>query len=371
MPGDEARAIADAIADAIRNAKNEEDSMTMESGVRKALQDQPGGNLEKYVDRSMYEAAPMETTDKGVRPKVSIVWMTPDPLGAIAAACRMYEGIPTPNIEEVTDEERRHYLEQVQQTHLTAPLEFVKIHFFIEGVSRSFTHQIVRQRTAVFAQESLRFAVKENLAQEVVLPPSIAALPNHHPTRQMWDHHMGEVQNFYNFLIGNGIPAEDAREVLPHAVATRLNFATDLRNLVDHAGNRLCTQAQLHWREVFRQIVEGIRDYYPDFSFMPTLDTREVVRAQWAAENRWQFDALADSGMFKPVCYQLGRCPFQASFDRGCTIRERVELNASIGRKSSEWGKPLVTSGGDGEGDIGIPAIWDEEWMLDPQAAWQ
>jgi flavin-dependent thymidylate synthase len=294
--------------------------------------------IEKYVDASMFRAEPMDLGG----PKVYLLDMSSDPLASIAAACLMYEGKPVHNLSEITDEQRWHYAEQVGKTHLKAPLEFVKFHFMIEGVDRAFTHQMVRQRTAVFAQESLRFAVKDNMGEEVTIPPSIAALPENHPTRQAWDSHLLDTEMFYNYLIGNGIPAEDARAIMPHNVKTRLHYATDLRNLSDHAGNRLCTQAQFAWREVFNLIVEAIRDYSPEGA------------------------QLASLPLFKPVCYQLGKCPFEASFDRGCTIRERVEGYSINGVPSKDWDKPLSLGGG-----TGIGPILDEEWMLDEKAAWQ
>jgi flavin-dependent thymidylate synthase len=280
-------------------------------------------DLQRYADASMYAAAPMKATE----PTVHILWMTPDPLRAIAAACRMYEGIPTYNLEDISEEERWRYAEQVQRTHLKAPLEFVKFHFFVEGVDRAFTHQLVRQRTAVYAQESLRFAVKENLSEEVSVPPSVSERSE---LVGQYKEYMHGVQDFYNKLISDGVPAEDARGVLPHGVLTRLNYCTDLRNLADHAGNRLCTQAQFHWRQFFLSLVMAIGEYSPVAADLLALD------------------------LFKPVCYQMGKCPFQADFDRGCTIRSRVETHARHGTPSREWHD-----------------IRTEEWMGNPKAAWQ
>lgn len=277
----------------------------------------------RYADASMYAATPMKATE----PTVHLLWMTPDPLGAIAAACRMYEGIPTYSMAEITDDERWRYAEQVQATHLKAPLEFVKFHFFIEGVDRAFTHQLVRQRTAVYAQESLRFAVKEQFAEEVSCPPSL--IPGSDAHRRYYEH-MQEVQNFYNWLVANGVPAEDARGVLPHSTTTRLNYCTDLRNLADHAGNRLCTQAQFHWRQFFVSLVKAIREYSDDGAQLTTLN------------------------LFKPVCYSQGKCAFKATFDRGCTIRERVDRHERHGTPSREWH------------DIQVG-----EWLANPRAAWQ
>ena len=69
---------------------------------------------------------------------------------------------------------------------IVAPLEWIQVALLIEGVTRAFTHQMVRQRTATFVQESLRFAVKDNAAFEVALPPSISCLKDDDPRRVTW-----------------------------------------------------------------------------------------------------------------------------------------------------------------------------------------
>lgn len=309
--------------------------------------------IERYADKAMYEAAPMYTD----APRVYLLSMTADPLGVIAAACMMYEGKVVTNLDQVTIEDRKHYWKQVQATKLKAPLEFVYLHFMLEGVTRSFTHQMVRQRTAVYAQESLRFAVKENMKEEIPYPPSLqdpGLSPSERNTRQdVWDEAIAGIDRAYKALIANGVPAEDARGLLPHQTTTRLHYATNLRNLVEHAGNRLCTQAQFEWREVFlgaSGLVNAIRGYDPS--------TKGDV---WGTTDRWQFEMITDD-LFVPACYQAGKCPFQADFDRGCTIRDRVDANAAIGRPSSEWALPLPSRG--------IDPIRREEWLDDPKAAW-
>lgn len=265
--------------------------------------EQMGEEVSNWADQAMFEAAPMES----VEPKVHLLWATPDPLGAVAAMCRMYEGKPTYDLYEIDNAERERYWEQVQKTHLKAPLEAVVFHFFIEGVTRAFTHQMVRQRTAVYAQESLRFAVKENMAGEAAKPPTINT-----PRREAhWNTALERIQAAYDSLIADGVPAEDARGLLPHATTTRLNYITNLRNLIEHAGNRLCTQAQFEWRAVFISLVRSILEYEPPFeSYNKT---------------QWQFKMMVESAIFKPVCFQLGHCPFQAVFDRQCTIRSRIQ----------------------------------------------
>lgn len=287
--------------------------------------------IRRWGDEQQYAAAPIDTSSG---PQVHLLWGTPDPLGAVAAMCRMYEGIPTYSLGDISDDERRHYWEQANATHLKAPLEAIKVHWFIEGVDRAFTHQMVRQRTAVFAQESMRFAVKENLADETPRPPAVA---NDDNASEVWDAALSEVEAAYTRLVNAGIPAEEARGLLPHAATTRLHYVTDWRALSEHAGNRLCTQAQFHWRIVFMRMAQELagHDGWPD----------------------WQGKLLA--GQFRPVCWELGRCPFNAVFDRACSIKERVTAFSERGVDSKHWE----------DGAAGVSPIRPEEWLADPSAA--
>lgn len=300
-------------------------------------------SIQRWADDAMFPAIPME--DNAGLPRVRLLWMTPDPLGAIAAMARMYEGKPCYSLEDIDNMERARYFEQIQKTKLQAPFESVKLHFFIEGISRSTTHQLVRQRTAAYAQESLRFAVKENI--EVIEPPTIRALtnsPKDQLRREVWNNALSQIWQAYTFLVEDGIPAEDARELLPHATATRLHYVTDLRNLVEHAGNRLCTQAVPVWRLIFAGIVDAIRNYGNQVGSFSKLS------------DAWQFETIADSMLFRPACYQQGKCPFNSDIDRGCTIRSRVDSFAARGIPSSEWGRAIP-----------FP-ILDEEWAVDINA---
>jgi flavin-dependent thymidylate synthase len=327
----------------------------------------------RWADRAMYEAAPIDANDG---PRVYLLSMTPDPLGAIAAACKMYKGEVVRDLSTVTDAERLEYFQQVQKTKLKAPFEFVQFHFMIEGVTRAFTHQMVRQRTAAYAQESLRFAVKSDMPMG--LPPSLAgtddywaaegmpSVPetNEEHMRAIWESAKEYNQNVYNELVNMGMPAEDARGMLPHNVLTRLHYTTNLRSLLDHAGNRLCTQAQFEWRLVFARIIEAIRDKTysnPETGYSSPKYANGQTKVYMANE-------ILDA--FRPVCFQTGKCEFKANFDRPCSIRERVDQNESAGRPSSEWDRDQVChpEGCDHQ-EIEIQAIKPGEWLLDPTAA--
>lgn len=291
-----------------------------------------GEELQKYkADPAMFEAHDMRV-NPAAGASVNLLWATPDPLGAVAAMWRMYKGIPTYKLADIPDEDRRDAWSDMHKTHLQAPLESIKLHFFIEGVDRAFTHQLVRQRTAVYAQESLRFAVKENLVRDSTMPPTIISAGHASQEWAMWEACLHSIEQTYMALIEAGVPAEDARGLLPQCTATRVHYITDLRNLIDHAGNRLCTQAQFAWRDVFRQIVKSISLYGLD---------PDTAKINYGGGNAWQFAMIANSDFFRPVCYRLGHCAFTAVIDRQCVIRERVQRGA-------------------------FDEIHDSEWMLDP-----
>lgn len=378
--------------------------------------------VQKWADAAMFTSAPL---DARTGPQVHVLSMNPDPLGSIAAATLMYRGIVVRDLAEVTDEQRREAFAQIQQTKLKAPFEFVKAHLLLEGVTRSFTHQLVRQRTAVYAQESLRFAVVEDgFTERVALPPSLAGvsragfeeaereylrqrviaqeannyvlyeaneesfeeaidrLPERERQLWHWEQGLRHAEGAYASLVNSGIPAEDARGLLPHNITTRVHYSTDLRALQDHAGNRLCTQAQFEWRAVWVRIVQAIREYGRTQEYRTHEASRQVV-ATWDAQrgawgrvehrtrpSAWQFDLIAN--LFRPVCYLTGKCEFAAQdLDRKCSIRSRVDMFQKEGVPSSEWG--LHT--GHYENDTarhpgtGIPSIDPAEWLTNPEAA--
>lgn len=289
------------------------------------------GSIQSWSDRAMFQAEPHENyvEGMGVLPTVSVLNMTHRPLSSVAAMARMYSGKVIRNLDDMDRPEIQQAWEDSISTHLAAPLEAIKFQFIIDGVDRAFTHQMVRQRTAVYAQESMRFAVIDDLPHNTTLAPWFHGEgQQQREMRKLHDDHLAEVGRVYNVFIQNGCPAEDARSILPHNTATRLIYDTNLRNLADHAGNRLCTQAQFHWRMVWSQMLPAIIRYGMEND----------------PDNEWQYHELVNSPLFRPVCYRLGHCPFNASFDRHCNIKERVQ--------AGQWDKIAI-----------------EEWMLDPAAA--
>ena len=276
-----------------------------------------GAAVQRWADVAQYTATPDDTGLKGkLRPRATLISMTPDPLRVIAAASELYAGGVCRYPASISEETAMAWLGDMTRTKLQAPLEFVDLHFLLEGVTRAFTHQLVRQRTAVFVQESQRFAVKETARWEVARPPSLMGLDDDHPWVVTWMGAVNRASNAYTDLVNAGMPAEDARGLLPTNITTRIHYKTNLRGLAEHAGMRLCTQAQYEWKQVWAELVRAILEYGP------------------VSEN-WQQRAIVS--LFKPVCFATGKCEFMADTDRYCSIRERVERHHSHGEPPEIW----------------------------------
>jgi flavin-dependent thymidylate synthase len=277
-----------------------------------------GKEVQRWADVAMYSAAPATRNEETglVEPRVTLRAMTPRPLQALAAAARGYEGVPVHSLDEISQSMALKWFDDMSNTVLEMPLEWIDFDFMFEGVSRAWMDQLRTQRTAAYVAESLRFAVKENAGLEVVMPPSIAKLNDDDPKRVIWESAVFRMGETYNALISAGIPAEDARGLLPLNIATRISYKTNLRNLVPHSGMRLCSQAQWEWKKVWHLMIEAIKAYGPE-------------------EDRWQQAEIAR--LFKPICYQTGRCKFRASTDRWCVIRERVEDHYAKGEGPALW----------------------------------
>jgi len=320
-------------------------------------------DVQRWADVAMWKAPRHNDPQK---PKVRVTLMTGDPLGAMAMVNGMYTGKVYSHTSQVSDAERRETWEAATVSLLSqAPLEWLQMSILFENVSRAFTHQLVRQRMAGYAQESQRFAVKDDIGDAVKLPPSLAGtmddvefvkemhdqglMANLNRSREQrwrmrWDRALAEVEKAYKENVDDGMPAEDARGLLPTNTLTRIHMHVDMGTLLKMAGTRLCTQAQFEWRAVFAELARAIRQTVPESH-------------PW----RWQYELIASS--FRPVCFAANRCTMKAKSDRFCAIRDQVDVFEANGIKSDRWEDWQLG------GIVGGRAIRPEQWLADPTAA--
>jgi thymidylate synthase (FAD) len=141
--------------------------------------------------------------------------------------------------------------------HLS-PFEHASFTFAIEGLSRAASHQLVRHRLASYSQQSQRWVALKKL--EWVTPTTIARRAELHSRFQDL---VTEVHRFYCQMLEAGVPAEDARYILPNATATNLVMTMNARELIHVCSVRLCLRAQWEIRELFTRVKALVEEVAP------------------------------------------------------------------------------------------------------------
>lgn len=136
--------------------------------------------------------------------------------------------------------------------------EFVDYVFMIEGVSRAFTHQFVRSRQGSYAQQTMRVL---NMGEyDYVYTDRVNADIQ---ARGIVDIVNENIRLGYNKLIELGLPAEDARGVLPTNIATNIVAKFNLRAFVDLAKSRTGGRTQGEYQKVMNAMVDAVLAVHP------------------------------------------------------------------------------------------------------------
>lgn len=196
---------------------------------------------------------------------VELLYHTENPERAIATAARLcYAPVGAAELMETMPDERvRSVLSTIMSSGHFSTLEHASYTFAIEGVSRALTHQLVRHRLASFNQQSQRYVkFKEGVA--VVTPPTVGENPQ---AREVFDQAVEACVQAYQKLLDAGIPAEDARYLLPNAAESKIVVTMNVRELLHFFSNRCCNRAQWEIRELAHRMLELVRPTAP-FIFM-------------------------------------------------------------------------------------------------------
>ena len=192
---------------------------------------------------------------------VELLYHTPDPERAIATAARLcYAPVGAAELMETMPPERvESVLSTIMGSGHFSTLEHASYTFAVDGVSRALTHQLVRHRIASLNQQSQRY-VKFTTGLETVKPGSIAADPE---ASRVFDEAVEAAIAAYERLIEAGIPAEDARYLLPNAAETKIVITMNVRELLHFFELRCCNRAQWEIRELAHRMLELARPTAP------------------------------------------------------------------------------------------------------------
>jgi len=149
----------------------------------------------------------------------------------------------------------------LKQGHFSV-LEHASATFYVQGVSRALTHELIRHRHLSYSQLSQRF-VNEDREDDLVLPP---AAEDDMVTAMIHQKAHWAAHGYYNDLVAHytskGLPRKQAREaaraVLPNQQETKLVCTGNLRAWRDVIAKRndpaADAEIQLFSKEILRQL---------------------------------------------------------------------------------------------------------------------
>ena len=191
------------------------------------------------------------------KPVVHLISRPENMLKTIYTACRTCYSADTPfNIYNGADDEEKmlKLIERVIGSGHYSTIEHIQVTYAISNVSRACTHQLVRHRHMSFSQKSQRY-VKEKGQFDYLIPPTIE---QNSELKKKFIDFMEEISKVYSEFTEAGIPAEDARAVLPNACATSIVASLNLRELIHIANLRLCTRAQTEIRLMVKAMCDEL-----------------------------------------------------------------------------------------------------------------
>lgn len=181
---------------------------------------------------------------------VTLIRYTPEPdklCGEAAAICTGYKGDPLKALRGAMESGHESVAEHAVFT------------FRIEDVSRVLLAQLTRHRLASFSVQSQRYC---GISYNMAMPESVRNASSH-----VYDVFLDAVESSYkayDWLIENGIPAEDARMVAPEGEMTEFVMTMNARELRHFFSLRCCNRAQWEIRELAWRMLKEVYVVAPE-----------------------------------------------------------------------------------------------------------
>lgn len=187
---------------------------------------------------------------------IVLLQCTPEPERLVALAARLcYSPSTIADLQEdVSRKDVRKLIRRVLSMGHASVLEHAVFTYGAEGISRTASHQLVRHRIASYSQQSQRYVAS---TFGYVTPKTIRDGEGRKGARlaDKFGKHMRDGASLYAEMLAAGVPAEDARFVLPNATETKLLVTMNARELHHFFALRLCRRAQWEIREMAQRML--------------------------------------------------------------------------------------------------------------------
>lgn len=194
--------------------------------------------------------------------KVTLISHTPDAAELLIFTKNTRLQMTPGALEEIKAWPEERKLQELTYMSNTIPSswEFVDYVFSVEDVSRAYTHQQVRTRTASYAQQSMRVVPMEQFGY---VWPSEARMPRDGEAASTLAFALGAIQAAYNRLLELGVATEDARGILPTNISTNIVCKFNLRTLAELARSRAGGRTQGEYRDVVMGMIDAVLAVHP------------------------------------------------------------------------------------------------------------
>ncbi len=202
--------------------------------------------------------------------QVKLIDWAKAPLEKLYAAFRTCYSSDTPieiwekiEAQKISHEKIREFIGERLKTGHASPLEQIVFWFGIAGVSRSLSHQFVRHRIGIsFEQQSQRYVKFKQDKLAFVLPQSWQRAGLDKDFEEL----VAKTSELYARALKAGIPAEDARFVLPNAAPTNFHVMVNFAEMLHICDLRLCVRAQWEIRRMVAMMRAEIKRVLPEIA---------------------------------------------------------------------------------------------------------
>ena len=206
-----------------------------------------------------------------------------------------YESWDKPNPRTATN---AGYLRHILEVGHLSLLEHASVTFYITGISRSCTHELIRHRHFSYSQLSQRFVPEHD--SNVVAPPAIkgdqaleelfirATDASREAYIELLDALEAKFADVPNAILRRKQARQAARSVLPNATDTRLGVTGNYRAWRHFIGMRATEHADVEIRqlavECLRRLMRIAPTVFGDFEIGTLADGTEVATSPYVLE---------------------------------------------------------------------------------------
>lgn len=140
--------------------------------------------------------------------------------------------------------------------------EFAQIYLIIEGFSTRCIRELYTHIGGLPTrlQTSTRYVNYNNF--EYIIPRGDEDVQND------YIYAMENIADIYNDLLENGVSKEDAANILPLGMETKIVIRTNARQLIDMSHHRDCSRAYWEMRELMKTIEVSLKEYSDDWYYI-------------------------------------------------------------------------------------------------------